>query len=267
MPFTTHQLQLYYEIQGSGEPVLLIHGLGSSCQDWSHQVQALQQVYQVITVDLRGHGQSDKPAGPYSIKMLAEDVSRLMQQLNITQYHLVGISMGGMIGFQLVTDYPHQVLSLTIINSGPFLLADSWKIRCLIQQRLLITQLFGMHITGWFIMRKLFPKPEQYALRQHGVEKWAKNDKAAYISAFKALINWSVNTPLAEIKCPCLILTGDRDYTSVSYKAAYCKQLPDAKLEVIKDSGHASPLDQPEHVNQALLTFLSQCRNKYNRPA
>ncbi|MDE1461985.1 alpha/beta fold hydrolase [Spartinivicinus poritis] len=259
MPFiTVNQQQLYYEIQGSGEPVILLHGLGSSSQDWSYQVPALQNDYQVITLDLRGHGQSSKPPGPYSIKMLADDVSCLAKQFGFHQYHLIGISMGGMIAFQLAVDQPQQILSLSIINSGPHLIAHSWKIRCLIYQRLLITQLLGMRITGKLIMRKLFPKPEQHRLRQQGVEKWATNDKAAYVNAFKALINWSVQIPLDNIKCPCLILTGDRDYTPISYKADYCQQLTNAKLVVVEDSGHASPLDQPAQVNQALLNFLNQ---------
>ncbi|MCX4028527.1 alpha/beta hydrolase [Endozoicomonas sp. SM1973] len=259
MPFiTANQQRLYYEMQGSGEPVLLLHGLGSSSQDWPHQVSALQSDFQVITLDLRGHGQSSKPPGPYSIKMLADDVRCFAKQLGLHQYHLIGISMGGMIAFQLAVDQPPQVLSLSIINSGPHLIARSWKIRCLIYQRLLITQLLGMRITGKFIMQKLFPKPEQHALRQQGVEKWAANDKAAYVNAFKAIINWSVAVPLNNIKCPCLILTGDRDYTPISYKADYCQQLANAKLVVIEDSGHASPLDQPAQVNQALLDFLDQ---------
>lgn len=255
---TVNQQQLYYEIHGSGEPVILLHGLGSSCQDWSSQTKVLQSNYQVIAVDLRGHGQSSKPSGPYTIKALAQDIECFLDTLGIQQCHIIGISMGGMIAFQLAVDHPDRLWSFTAINSGPHLVVDSWKMHVLIKQRLLVTQLFGMRATGWLIMRKLFPKPQQQALRQSGIEKWAKNNKAAYLSAFKALINWSVEALLNNIKCPVLILASDHDYTPISMKAAYCQQIPNATLVVIENSGHASPLDQPEQVNQALLHFLKQ---------
>jgi pimeloyl-ACP methyl ester carboxylesterase len=88
-------------------------------------------------------------------------------------------------------------------------------------------------------------------------ERWAKNDKHAYLASFDAIVGWGVQERLSKVSCPTLIVSADRDYTPVALKENYVKLLPDARLVVIADSRHATPLDQPEHFNQTLLEFLT----------
>ncbi|PYD07085.1 3-oxoadipate enol-lactonase, partial [Pseudomonas savastanoi pv. glycinea] len=108
MAFFEHDdCSLHYEEYGQGEPVLLLHGLGSSCQDWEYQIPVLASHYRVIVMDMRGHGRSDKPHERYSIKAMSNDVEALIEHLRLGPVHLVGLSMGGMIGFQLAVDQPH----------------------------------------------------------------------------------------------------------------------------------------------------------------
>src|SRR5439155_12833482 len=92
---------------------------GSSKRDWEPQVAELAKTYRVITVDLRGHGQSDKPAGPYTIPEFAADVAGLLESLHASPAHIVGLSLGGGVAFQLAVNYPALLKSLTIVNSGP----------------------------------------------------------------------------------------------------------------------------------------------------
>ena len=94
-------IDLNYEIIGQGPPLLFIHGLGSSGQDWEQQVAFFSKNYNVIIVDVRGHGASAKPPGPYSIQLFADDISSFIRTMDISPVHVVGISMGGMIAFQL----------------------------------------------------------------------------------------------------------------------------------------------------------------------
>lgn len=117
MPPLRH-IALYYETHGDGAPLLLIHGLGSSTLDWAPQVAHFSERFRVITLDVRGHGRSDKPPGPYSVPIFAGDLVELLDALHIESAHLAGISMGGMIAFQLAVDAPQRVRSLTIVNSG-----------------------------------------------------------------------------------------------------------------------------------------------------
>ena len=86
---SANNIKLYYEEQGDGQPLVFIHGLGSSTDDWESQVPEFSQYYRVITFDLRGHGKSEKPAGPYQIPMMVADLAGLLQTLNVPAVHLV----------------------------------------------------------------------------------------------------------------------------------------------------------------------------------
>ena len=86
-------IEMYYEIHGEGEPLLLIHGLGSSSRDWEYQVAQFSKLYKVILIDLRGHGKTSKPKGPYSIRGFADDVALFLEALNIKHVNILGLSI------------------------------------------------------------------------------------------------------------------------------------------------------------------------------
>lgn len=248
---------LHYEEYGHGTPLLLVHGLGSSTLDWKKQIPELSTRYRVIVPDVRGHGRSDKPRERYSIAGFSADLTALIEHLNLSPVHLVGLSMGGMIGFQLAVDQPQMLKSLSIVNSQPQVrmkkLSDYWWLL----KRWSMAHLLNMETIGKALGRMLFPKPEQADLRRKIAERWAKNDKRAYLASFKAIVGWGVQERLSRITCPTLIISADHDYTPVSVKEDYVKLLPDARLVVIEDSRHATPLDQPHRFNQTLLEFLT----------
>jgi pimeloyl-ACP methyl ester carboxylesterase len=251
-------IELYYEITGKGQPILLIHGLGSGARDWGMQAPFLSQNFQVVTFDVRGHGQSDKPPGPYSIPLFAADTIELIRSLELAPVHIVGISMGGMIAFQVAVDAPEMVKSLVIVNSGPEFVLRSLRdiIRGL--QRLLIVRLFGMRKMGEALSKSLFPKKEQGELRRLFVERWAENDRQAYVNSMRAIAGWSVADRLGEVDCPTLIIAADQDYTPVSLKEKYVDRMSQAEIVVIADSRHATPVEHPEQFNKVLMEFLSK---------
>ena len=251
-------LTTYYEIAGQGEPLVFIHGLGSSARDWELQIVFFSRHYQVIAYDVRGLGQSDKPPGPYSIRLFSRDLAGLLEALGIGPAHIVGISLGGMIGLQLAVDAPELLKSLVVVNSMPEMTIRTWKQRIQVVQRFLIVQLFGVRKMGEVLARRLFPKPEQAEARATLVERWAENDPRAYRATGRAIVGWSVIDRLEEITCPVLVVTADQDYTPVEAKASYVKRLPRGKLVVIDDSRHATPVDQPEAFNKAVLAFLQE---------
>lgn len=250
-------ISLYYELTGEGQPVLFIHGLGSSVRDWQPQVDFFSRQYQVLAYDVRGHGRSDKPPGPYSVPLFAADTAELIQALEIEPCHVVGMSMGGWIAYQLAVDKPELLKSLVIVNATPDLVPHSWRDRLQAWQRLAIVRLLGMRRMGEVLSKRLFPKPEQEALRQTFVERWAENDPRAYRDALKGAVGWSVVDRLGDINIPTLVITADQDYTSVSLKRAYLAKMPQAELVVIEDSRHGTPAERPDAFNEALLAFLS----------
>ncbi|MFX0032926.1 MAG: alpha/beta fold hydrolase [Candidatus Hodarchaeota archaeon] len=253
-----NDIEMYYELAGEGDPLLLIHGLGSSTRDWEYQVPVFSQKYQVITIDLRGHGKSDKPKGPYNMRMFAGDIAELLKKLQIESVHILGISLGGGIAFQFAVDYPDLVKSLIIVNAGIEIPTDSFKMKFEAFKRTFIVKLVGMKKMGEVLAPRLFIKPEQEELRAKLIERWQENDKKAYLSAMRALIGWSVRDQLGKIKCPTLVIGSDQDYAPSSIKEEYTKLLSNAKFIEIKDARHAVAIEKPEEFNKIVMKFLSE---------
>ncbi len=253
---TINGIQLYYEVHGEGIPLLLIHGLGSSSRDWERQIPEFAKTYQVIVFDVRGHGRSGKPAGPYRMQQFADDAGYLLRVLGAVPAHIVGISMGGMIAYQLAVSHPEVVRSLVVVNCAPELPIRTLRDRLTMWQRMMIVRLLGMRKMGEVLSNRLFIKPEQEELRRIFIERWAENDPRAYLSALRALIGWSVVDRLGEIRAPTLVLSSDEDYTFIGDKERYAAQMTQAEVVVIEDARHALPAEKPEEFNRAVLAFL-----------
>jgi pimeloyl-ACP methyl ester carboxylesterase len=104
----------------------------------------------------------------------------------------------------------------------------------------------------------LFPKPEQGALRETLIERWADNDPRAYIEATRGLLDWDVTDRLNSIHCPTLVISAEHDTWPVEEKAAYVRLIPNAQLVVIDDAQHFVSLERPEETNAALMDFLAR---------
>jgi len=255
---TTNQIKMHYETTGQGPALVFIHGLGSSTRDWEFQTPVFAKDYRVITFDLRGHGQSDKPAGPYAMKLFAADLAGLLAGLDIPSAHIVGISLGGAVALQFALDDAALVKTLTVVNSAPSLGGTLEQAQQEIERRVGVVQQFGMRAMGQALAPNLFPAPEQAALRDTFIERWAGNDPAAYIEATRSMLGWDVTGQLGAIRCPTLILAADQDYTPVALKEVYVKLLPQARLAVIANAHHAVPLERPQEFNTVLAAFLDR---------
>jgi 3-oxoadipate enol-lactonase len=253
-----HDLEVNYEIQGDGPPLLFLHGLGSSGQDWAPQVDAFGDRYECITYDVRGHGRSGKPPGPYSMARFAADAAGLLDYLKVPSANLVGLSLGGMIAFQMAVDFPERVNSMIIINSGPAVVAKNFKEKVAIWQRQYMFRLLSMERIGKVVGGRLFPDENQAELRAQFVARWSENDKPAYLEATRAAIGWSVLDHIATIATPTLVIAADQDYTPVAAKEAYVSQMPNAELVVVPDARHAVNFAQPEKVNPLIAAFLEK---------
>ena len=253
-------IELYYETAGEGPPVLLLHGLGSSVRDWENQIPELSRSYRVIVCDVRGHGRSGKPPGPYSVAQFARDVAELLRSLQAAPAHIIGLSMGGMIAFQIAVDFPDLVRSLVIINSGPAMVLKKFSQKAGVQLRFFIVRWFGMRTMAKLIGKRLFPDPGQQRLLETFVDRVAENDPRAYLDSIRAINGWSVADRVSQIRCPVLVVSSDHDYTPVEVKRAYAAQIPGSVVTVLTNSRHAAPIDQPEQLNRVILDFLRSDR-------
>jgi 3-oxoadipate enol-lactonase len=255
----TNDAELFYEEAGHGEPVLLLHGLGSSTVDWAPQIEALRGSYRVIALDARGSGRSRdllKPGGPFSVAQFAADAAALLGTLGAAPAHVVGLSMGGMIAFQLAVDSPRLVRTLTIVNSGPELVPRTRDELRAFRLRRLISRVLGPKGMGRLLAKRLFPKPEQEDKRKLFRERMGTNDKRAYIASQEALIGWSVLDRIAEIDAPTLVVSSDQDYVPVAVKEVWVRRMKDAQLRVVADARHALPIEYPDKLNPLILEFL-----------
>jgi len=237
-------------------PILFIHGLGSSTLDWEHQISFFEKHYKTLSIDLRGHGQTLGSEGKYSISLFANDVAAFLSEKKL-KVHVVGISMGGLVAFQLAVDYPELVKSMVIINSVVDLPMDNPKVRKLIRLRKIVPRIMGMKMMGKVIGKKVFPYPHQGDLRVLIATRWATNKMKDYLKSVNALAGWTVKDRLHKIEHAILVLGAENDYTTKEEKQEYTDLLPNASLSIIPDTGHAVTLENPEAVNRIISNFLT----------
>jgi 3-oxoadipate enol-lactonase len=103
-----------YKVEGEGEPLVMIMGFGSPMEGWHYQTDFFKKQFRVVAFDNRGVGGSDKPHGPYTTRMMADDTVHLMDYLGIEKAHIMGASMGGMIAQELAINYPNRVVKLVL---------------------------------------------------------------------------------------------------------------------------------------------------------
>lgn len=257
MPYcVVDDTRLYYTKRGAGEPLLLIHGLGSSSRDWAAQADYFAEHYRVLRVDLRGHGHSERGEGPYSIAQFARDVAVFLRKQDAAPAHVIGLSMGGMVAFELAAGAPQILRSLVGVNSVADMRLHTWHDVWFYASRRATVQLLGMRRVGQLLAGQLFVKPSQEALREKFVRRWARNDKQAYLWSVDAIMRWGVTDRLKDIDVPVLLVSSDEDYTPVSAKERIAAQLPDAELAVVEDARHALPVEKPAVFNELAGEFL-----------
>lgn len=249
-------LNISYKVEGEGEPLVMIQGLGSGKGGWLFQVPAFKKHYQVITFDNRGVGESDKPEGPYSMKGMATDTVGLMEYLGIKKAHILGISMGGMIAQEVAINYPEKVLKLILgctcachdetsgltpeflkaINeqtnhhkpADPKLGANTWFYRIVfyILMSLQSRSLKGEALSGF--------KAQKEASEKHNTV-----DR------------------LSSIKAKTLVIAGTCDKAVWPASSSLIAQkIPSSKLIMVKDGSHLFSVEKRSIFNREVLGFL-----------
>lgn len=254
-------LRLHYLARGFGPAVVLIHGLGSCGEDWFLlQAPALSQRYRVLMPDLRGHGRSDKPPGPYTVPQMADDIAGWMQVLGTGPAHVVGLSLGGLVAQALAVRHPTQVRSLVLVNTFAYLRPrglKEWWITVIRIGALLIK----MALHARKEAEEMFPRTDQAGLRRVAYQRLCANDPQAYRAAMIAAAQYDGRPDLRCIRAPTLVVAGSEDtVVPLRAKEELASGIPGARLVVIPRSGHATPTDQPVAFNRVLLEFLKECR-------
>lgn len=254
---TVNDIELHYDRVGSGPPLLLLHGLGSSARDWENQVDHFQGSHELIVPDFRGHGRTERPEGPYSIAGFAADVAAMIEKLGVGPLPVVGISLGGMVGFQLAADRPDLVTKLIAINALPVFEMTRISQKIQVAVRKVITRRLSMEKIGQVLSKRLFTDPNMDEHRATMVERWSENDKPAYEATFNAILAWpGVKAEMEETEVPIVVINSELDYLAPADKQPYIEAMPTAESVVIPNAHHAVPMERPSRFNAVLERAL-----------
>ncbi len=249
-------VSLHYVEAGSGSPVVLIHGIGGDHRDWLLQLNTLSKHFRVLAVDLRGHGLSSR-AESYTMRDFASDIFKFIRVVCGGKAHVCGISMGGMVSLQLAVDYPQAVCSLTLVDTSACV--DPETVKCVSAWVRLYLQsgfeaYFEQLVKGVFHHRFVQENP---SFIRNLKEIVSKRDLSSLIDVARGTANFDLRDKLGMIKQPTLIVHGEND-TVIPLRQAYVLRegIPNVKLVVLKECGHAPIVEKPGEFNSLLLEFL-----------
>ncbi len=257
-------ITMNYDQQGTGEPLILIPYLAADYACYAFQVAEYAKHFTCISVDLRGAGETDKPEGPYSTELFADDVAAFMQALDIPQAHISGLSLGAATGMWLAAKYPERVKSLSLhsgwTRTDPFLKSavQSWQV---------MAQGLGsvpeMVIDGIFLW--CFT-PELYAARPDYIDSLAAFVRSrpvqpldAFMRQSNAVIAHDAEAQLGNIQAPTQITFGRYDMvTSTRFAGPMQQHIADTELVIFEGCAHAPIYEKVDEFNQTTLAFLQR---------
>lgn len=239
-----------------GPVVLLLGSLGSTLEMWEPQVPALAERFRVVRCDLRGHGRSPVPPGPYAIDDLVDDVVALLDRLGIASASVVGLSLGGMVALRLAAREPARVERLAVLCSSALLgPADAWTERAALVRAEGPAAVAPAVVARWFTEDLRARGPELVAQMEAMV---ASTPAEGYAACCDAIAAMDLRADLARITAPTLTVAGADDPTTPPHHlAAIADGVVDGHAVVLPRAAHLASREQDVAVNAALLTHLS----------
>jgi pimeloyl-ACP methyl ester carboxylesterase len=257
-----NDITMNYTQQGAGEPLVLIPYLAADNACYAFQVGDYAKHFTCISIDPRGAGETDKPAGTYSTPMFAEDVAAFMQAIGIDRAHISGLSLGAATGMWLAAKHPQKVKSLSLhsgwTKTDPFLkvVVEGWQ-----------TMAKGLGNVTDMVIQGIFPwcfTPELYAAKPDYIESLAafvRGRPAQPLDAFlrqsNAVIAHDAGSALAAIKAPTQITFGRHDVvTSTRFADAMKNGISRSEMVVFEGCAHAPIYENVAAFNEKTLSFL-----------
>jgi 3-oxoadipate enol-lactonase len=259
-----NDIMINYEQQGSGEPLVLIPYLAADNACYAFQVADYAKHFTCISLDPRGAGETDKPAGTYSTELFADDVSGFMAAIGVERAHVSGVSLGGAIGLWLASKYPERVKTLSLHSCWPktdrFLkvVAESWQ-----------TIAKGLGSAQDMIIQGIFPycfTPELYAAKPEYIDQLAafvrsrpKQPLDAFIRQSNAVIAHDALGQLGKIAAPTQVTFGRHDVvTSTRFAEPFKAGIKNTELVIFETCAHAAIYESVGEFNEKTLAFLNR---------
>jgi pimeloyl-ACP methyl ester carboxylesterase len=259
-----NNLTINYEQQGSGEPLLLIPYLSADHACYAFQVAEYAKHFTCISLDLRGTGETDKPAGAWSTELLADDVAAFMHALGIQKAHISGLSLGGAIGMWLAAKHSDKVRSLSLHSAWPKTdafaktVVEGWK--ALAQALQSVPEMVILGIFPWCFTPELYAqKPDYIQSLADFVRSRPAQPVAAFIQQSNAVITHDGTAQLSRITAPTLITFGRADMvTSTRFADPLKNAIRGSELLIFEGCAHAPIYEKVEEFNHKTLGFLQR---------
>jgi 3-oxoadipate enol-lactonase len=251
--------KIFWNEAGSGDPLVMIMGLGASHEMWHRTWPVMARKYRTIVFDNRGVGQSDVPPGPYLIAQMAADTAAIMDAAGLERAHVLGISMGGMIAQEFAITHPHRVRSLILgctACGGQNSVPAAPNARQVLMERARMTPEEGAEAMVPFIYDASTPRAridEDLAIRRRTFPT-----AEGYLAQLQAVLAWTSYERLPQIKVPALIIHGEADQL-IPPQNAYIlhERIAGSRLVMLSHASHILGTDQPEAYHGAVLEFLA----------
>jgi 3-oxoadipate enol-lactonase len=259
MKITTNGIQMHLVEAGGGRPLVFLHGLGWDHTLWQSATARFAGAYRVVAGDTRGHGQSDKPAGPYTIATFAEDWHGALAALSMRGACLVGFSQGGMIAQWLAIHHPEDVGALCLVSTA---CRVNPAVREKLEERIRIARAEGAQAAARAAAQSIFSKgyadahPE--AIR-HFVEWRAAMEQEPLFEATRAGGGFDLSSDLGGVSVPTVVVYGDEDaLTPPAVVKEVAAAVPGAELVAVPGAGHMIPVEQPRRFEEIVGAFLDK---------
>ena len=257
-------ITMNYEQQGSGEPIVLIPYLAADHACYAFQVADLAKRFTCISVDLRGTGESDKPAGTQSTEMYADDVASLMQAIGVDKAHVFGVSLGAAAGIWLAAKHPERVKSLSLHSAWPK--TDPY-LRAVVQSWQTVAK--GLDSSPEMVIQAIFPvcfTPELYAQKPDYIEALAafvrgrpQQPLDAFMQQSNAVLAHDAQAQLAKVRAPTQVTFGRHDaVTSPRFAEPLTQGIKGAELHIFEHCAHAAIYEDVAGFNAKSLDFLER---------
>jgi proline iminopeptidase len=272
MPFFTRDnAKIYFEDQGSGDPIIAVHGLIENTTYWKNIAEEICRKYRFIPMDMRGHGQTSVDGEPYGfdVDTVGDDIAALAKHLNIERFHLLTHSTGGFAGVRYAMRDPGRLLSLILTDTGSstsVITGDPESIRIFHYKFSRSFEkydwdqiLASVRINPAPFFRGIMESPRAEALMQSAYEMIRLNDRltiARFVRSF-------YNDPdprvegLRSIRCPVLIIYGEKDDLFIESSKLMAREIPEAHLIEYSGAGHMTALEDPDRLAKDVIEFVS----------